>query len=585
MKIANRFNGFPPYIPIEPIEILSGRLNLAPEKVIKLDANENPYGPSSLAIQAISNLQFPNIYPDPESRLLRAALSEFCGVPEGNLMAGAGADELIDLLLRVMLEPGDRVMSCPPTFGMYAFDTLLNAGELIEAPRREDFSLNLPAIKKQAAEYQPKILFVASPNNPDGSVVDRETLDQLLELGILIVVDEAYIEFVTSEGDLGRSASFITLVKENQNLIVLRTFSKWAGLAGLRVGYGAFPDWIMPVLWKAKQPYNVNIAAQAAASASLQDLDALAKNVERLQHERDKLLEELRLIPFLTPYPSRANFILCRVKDHPAQRIRSYLMDYGIFVRHYDNDYLKDYLRISAGRPHETVFLIEALRAYPKGLDKSQRTTQQQPLQSSLETHKRNRTGNISRHTRETQIEVMVALDGQGQYKLNTGLPFLEHMLSQIAVHGLFDLDIEAHGDLEIDSHHTVEDVALAVGTAFREALGDRTGIVRMASEYCPMDESLAMVSVDLSGRPYAVVDVEWHGVEVGGIPVTLFTHFLESFSSEARCNLHARVFYGLDDHHKAEAIFKALGRALKRAVEIDPRRTSQVPSTKGKLF
>jgi histidinol-phosphate aminotransferase len=585
MKTAARFNDFRPYQPIEPVDILAQRLNLAPEAIIKLDANENPYGPSKSAMQALSDLQFLNIYPDPESRTIRAALSNFTAVPVENLMVGAGADELIDLLLRVLLEQGDRVLSCPPTFGMYSFDTLLNGGQLIEVPRKEDFSLDLPAIKAQVKQHQPKIIFIASPNNPDGSLVDRKLVDQLLGLDVMVVIDEAYIEFVDSPDDLGKKASFITLVKENKNLIVLRTFSKWAGLAGLRVGYGAFPDWMLPVLWKAKQPYNVNVAAQAAAVASLESLDQLAKNVERLQGERDRMLEELDLIPYLTPYPSSANFVLCRVEDYPAQIIRSYLMDYGILVRYYDNDFLKDYLRISVGRAHETTFLLEALRAYPKGLDDS-RISDHTVLQLKTPGPQiGSRTGRVSRQTRETKIEVSVNLDGQGLYQLDTGLPFLEHMLSQVAVHGLFDLVIEAHGDLEIDPHHTVEDVGLSLGAAFREALGDRAGIVRMASEYCPMDESLAWVSVDFSGRPYAVVDVEWHGAEVGGIPVSLFAHFLESFSIEARCNLHARVLYGQDDHHKAEALFKALGRSLMQAAGLDARRSSLIPSTKGTLF
>jgi histidinol-phosphate aminotransferase len=585
MKISTRFENFPPYQPIEPFEILSERLNMAPKMIIKLDANENPYGPSPLALQAIANLQFPNIYPDPESRKLRTALSEFTGVPAENLMAGAGADELIDLLLRVMLEPGDQVISSPPTFGMYSFDTLLNGGHLIETPRREDFSLDFPVIKKQVEENNPKIIFVASPNNPDGSMLDNNTVENLLELGPLVVIDEAYIEFATVRGDLGRSASYINLVKEHKNLVVLRTFSKWAGLAGLRVGYGAFPDWIMPVLWKAKQPYNVNVAAQAAAIASLLELDELAMNVERLQNERDKMLEALRIIPFLTPYPSSANFILCKVSGHSGQEIRSYLMEYGIMVRQYNNSYLKNYFRISAGRPHETELLIDVLRAFPEGMGESQKALQKRSELLIPDSSQESRTGRISRNTRETQIEVTVGLDGEGHYKFDTGLPFLEHMLSQIAVHGLFDLVVEAHGDLEIDPHHTVEDVALALGAAFREALGNRVGIVRMASEYCPMDESLALVTIDFSGRPYAVVDVDWFGAEVGGIPVTLITHFLESFSMEARCNLHARVFYGQDDHHKAEALFKALARAVMRAVEIDARRSNRVPSTKGKLF
>jgi imidazoleglycerol-phosphate dehydratase len=158
-------------------------------------------------------------------------------------------------------------------------------------------------------------------------------------------------------------------------------------------------------------------------------------------------------------------------------------------------------------------------------------------------------------------------------------------MLTQIAVHGLFDLVLKARGDLHIDPHHTVEDVALALGQAFQEALGSRSGIVRMAAMEVPMDESLARVTLDFSGRPYAVIQAEWHTPQVGGIPTTLFAHFLESFANQARCNLHVRVQYGKDDHHQAEAIFKALARALNAATRIDPRRSGTVPSSKGVLF
>ena len=193
------------------------------------------------------------------------------------------------------------------------------------------------------------------------------------------------------------------------------------------------------------------------------------------------------------------------------------------------------------------------------------------------------RTATITRKTNETDISIKLNLDGTGKHAIATGIGFLDHILTHIAVHGLFDLTIKAAGDLHIDVHHTVEDVALVLGSAFDQALGDRRGIVRMASYYAPMDETLAFVALDLSGRPYAVIDAEWGPAPVGQIPTSLFTHFLESFAVNARCNLHARVLYGGDDHHKAEALFKALARALDAATIIDKRRNS-IPSTKGTL-
>ncbi len=193
------------------------------------------------------------------------------------------------------------------------------------------------------------------------------------------------------------------------------------------------------------------------------------------------------------------------------------------------------------------------------------------------------RIATIERKTKETNIRVGLNLDGAGIADVMTGVPMLDHLLSHVAVHGLFDLEVRATGDLEIDAHHTVEDVAIVLGDALDHALGDKRGIARMGHSYVPMDEALALVAIDLSGRPYAVVDVDFEAPMLGSMPVSLVPHFLETFAAHAHMNLHARLLYGRDDHHKAEAIFKALGRALAMAVVQDPRRTD-VPSTKGML-
>jgi imidazoleglycerol-phosphate dehydratase len=190
----------------------------------------------------------------------------------------------------------------------------------------------------------------------------------------------------------------------------------------------------------------------------------------------------------------------------------------------------------------------------------------------------------VHRQTGETLVDVRLSLDGVGAHNIHTGLGFFDHMLTQLAVHGLFDLEIEGLGDLQVDPHHLVEDTALALGEAFSQALGDRRGILRMGSALVPMDESLAEVVVDFSARPYAVIQVNWHAPAVGGIPNSLWAHFLESFAQRAGCTLHVTLRGGRDDHHQVEAIFKALGRALETAVRLDPRRSGQVPSSKGTL-
>jgi imidazoleglycerol-phosphate dehydratase len=194
------------------------------------------------------------------------------------------------------------------------------------------------------------------------------------------------------------------------------------------------------------------------------------------------------------------------------------------------------------------------------------------------------RSAEIHRKTNETDILVKLKLDGTGIHQIATGVGFLDHMLTHLAVHGLFDIQLQATGDLEIDAHHTIEDCALALGQAFDQALGKREGILRIASAYVPMDESLAFVAIDLSGRPYSVFQAEWRLPLIGVFPTSLFEHFFQSLAVTARCNLHARILYGNDDHHKAEALFKALGRALDSATQIDPRRRDIIPSTKGSL-
>ena len=361
MKIRRHLESLPPYAPIEPFEVLSTRIGRDPSQLVKLDANENPYGPLPAVRAALGKLNFPHIYPDPESRALRKSLAKFTGVNEEYLLAGAGADELIDLLMRVMLEPGDCVLSCPPTFGMYSFDAGLNAARCIEVLRKADFSLDMESICKAVKTYQPELFFITSPNNPDGSVIESEVMDRLLALPTLIVLDEAYIEFAGE--NLGADLSRIREVPTRENLVVLRTFSKWAGLAGLRIGYGAFPKWLMPTLWKSKQPYNVNVAATIAAQVSLDHVDELSKIVELLKEERERLFVSLQEIPYLKPYPTQSNFILCKVVGRDAAELKSRLaQEYGIFIRYFNKPGLRDHIRISVGRPQDTDALIKALK-------------------------------------------------------------------------------------------------------------------------------------------------------------------------------------------------------------------------------
>jgi histidinol-phosphate aminotransferase len=354
-RFASLASAVEPYVPIVPFDVWAERLGRAPESIVKLDANENPYGPSPRALSALSAGKWFNIYPDPDSSALRRALADFLNVAMESIMAGAGVDELLDLLLRATLSPGDVVVDCPPTFGMYSFLTGVNNARLLPVPRRPDFSLDVDGIEAAAlAEPRAKVLFVCSPNNPDGSVTSDPDLRRLLRLPLLVVLDEAYVEFH------GRSR--IQWTREYSNLVVLRTFSKWAGLAGLRVGYGAFPDWLIRRIWPIKQPYNVNMAAQQAAVASVQDADWLLANVERLKAERSRLLETLRTLNGLAVYASESNFILCRVTERDASELKRALEREGVLVRYFDKPGLRDCIRVSVGRPQDTDALMDALQ-------------------------------------------------------------------------------------------------------------------------------------------------------------------------------------------------------------------------------
>ncbi len=191
------------------------------------------------------------------------------------------------------------------------------------------------------------------------------------------------------------------------------------------------------------------------------------------------------------------------------------------------------------------------------------------------------RSATITRETGETKVKVTLSLDGQGKFTIKTGSKMFDHMLTHVAQHGLFDINITASG---WDEHHLAEDVAIALGQALNKALGDKKGIVRMAHAIVPMDEALATVVVDLSGRGYPVLDLQFSNKKIGDMESDMIRHFLETFAAEGKMNLHAQVIYGTNEHHKVEALFKALGRALGSATRIDPRIAGRVPSTKGKI-
>ncbi len=341
------------YVPIEPPEEVAARYGIAPADIVKLDGNENPYGPSPRALAVLAAPYAAHRYPDPDQRRLRTALASHLGVPLANVLAGAGSDELIDLLFRAYVEPGDRVVVAPPTFGMYAFDAELHGARVVEVPRGDAWALDADALLEAAASA--KVVFIPSPNNPTGDVLPEGLADRLLDSGALLVVDEAYIEF-------SHATSLATRAAEGAPLVVLRTFSKWAGLAGLRVGYGVMPAEMVTLLMQIKQPYDLNVAAELAALASLEDRALLDERACTITGERDALAKALQHTGWIHPWPSESNFLLCRLDGVRGIDVREGLRQRGVFIRYFDSPRLQDHVRISIGTPEDSARLLEALR-------------------------------------------------------------------------------------------------------------------------------------------------------------------------------------------------------------------------------
>ncbi len=327
--------------------------DVPPDKIVKIDANENPYGVSPGVLKALAAYRDWNIYPDAEQTRLRALLQDYTGVAAESIVAANGSGEVLDEILRLLLEPGDEVINCVPTFDMYRFRTLINRGRVVAVPRDADFGVDVRAVKA-AVTPRTKLIVLANPNNPTGNATGREAILDLLETGVPVLADEAYYEFC--------GETVAPLVGRYPNLMVLRTFSKWAALAGLRIGYGLLPPDIARYLMLIKLPYNVNLAAQVAVEQSLKDRDGLLAKVQAIVRERAVMFRALQELGWLNALPSRANYIFCFLQRGNARDLCGRLQQRGILVRYFDQPRLQNGIRFSVGRPDQTRTLIEALK-------------------------------------------------------------------------------------------------------------------------------------------------------------------------------------------------------------------------------
>lgn len=323
-----------------------------PRRVIKLDSNENPYGPSPLVLKALKRVDTWQYYYGQDD--LRAALANYAQVNPDQLVITNGGDEAIDLVLRATLEAGDVVIDCPPSFEMYRISTLANRGRVVDVPRCEDFTLDTEAVVRACAETNAKAVCVASPSNPDGGLLPRTDLLHLLDHAPMVMLDEAYFEFA--------AVTALDLLPRYPNLVIVRTFSKWAGLAGLRVGYVIAAASFVAALDKLRAPYNVNLAAIVAARESLNDDAYLLANVRTLVSERERMSVELKRYGWLAPLSSATNFLLCRVIDREARAVREDLATRGILVRAFRSPRLREYIRITVGKPEQNAAVLDALR-------------------------------------------------------------------------------------------------------------------------------------------------------------------------------------------------------------------------------
>lgn len=526
---------------------------------IFLDANENPYNNGI------------NRYPDPHQKALKAKVAEIKGISADSLFIGNGSDEAIDLVYRVFCVPGaSNAVSIAPSYGMYEVAAAMNDIEFRKVQLRPDFSMDTEAMLS-AADSKTRLMFICSPNNPTGNSFPVEQIEDILErFGGVVVLDEAYIDFSVRP-------SLTSLVKRYPNLIVLQTLSKAWGMAGLRIGLAMADPAVIGLMSKVKYPYNINVVAQKMALAKL-DAEAKDNAVAQIVGQSFRLEKELvKCQEVKGVYSSDANFLLVRF-DNPDE-VYERLLSGGVIVRNRSRvPGCEGCLRVTVGTPAENDRLLRLLAGPECGDRSGDRTAvaRRSGTENLGERHVR-----IVRDTKETKVALELDLDSCGLSRISTGLPFFDHMLEQIPNHGGVSLAIEAKGDLQVDEHHTIEDVGIVLGEAIGAALGDKLGMARYGF-VLPMDDCDAAVLMDFGGR----IDFKWNAEfkreKVGDVPTEMFSHFFQSVCAGAKCNLHIWA-EGVNEHHKAEAIFKAFARALRMAVAKTPF-PYELPSSKGIL-
>ena len=517
---------------------------------IRLDANENPF-PSLVQGQAGINR-----YPEPQPEMLRRRLADLYGVEPSNLWVTRGSDDAIDLLIRAFCEAGrDKVAIVEPTFSAYAQFARIQGAQVVSTRLDDGFTFNAAKVLEFATTEQPKILFLCTPNNPTGTLINGEATERLADAlpDTLVVVDEAY-------GEFGDAPSFAPRTGSVTNLVVLKTLSKAYGLAGARVGCAiASPD-IIDLLARVSPPYPLPGPSIRAALDALgpERMPAHGERIRLILAERARVAAALAACPEISSIREGGNFLFLEVERPDALAFR--LAAAGVRLRFRPNT-APGGVRITIGLPLENEILLEVFGVASKT--------------------RPSRRAEIVRDTKETRIVLAIDLDRPDQRLIDSGIPFYDHMLDQVAAHGGFGLTLACTGDLGIDPHHSIEDIAIALGAGLRDALGDKRGTGRFGFAL-PMDETSATVLIDLSGRPFLKFEGTFATDAVGGLPTQMVPHIFRSIADNLSAAIHVTVD-GDNDHHKVEACFKAFGRALRQGLALEGG-SQELPSTKGML-
>lgn len=521
---------------------------------IKLDANENPFGPLADGPLA-ANV---NRYPEPQPARLLSAMAALYGVATDELVITRGADDAIDVLVRAFCRPGvDAIAISSPTFTAYEHFARLQGAKVVDVPLTSEFDFDADRFIEGVRRGEGvKLAFICSPNNPTGNEVDTAAVLRVAEAlpDTIIVLDEAYLDFSSTPSLAGEATAYA-------NLVVLKTLSKAFGLAGARIGAAIGNRDLIAIARRVLPPYPLpSLSIEAALAALAPSRRAVHEDrIARIKAERERLAPLLESSPSVRSVRSGGgNFLFLEV-DEPEE-LAAKLRRLGIRVRFRPNA-APGGVRLTIGTEAENEAALAAF-GVAAGVKPSRRA-------------------DVVRDTKETSIAVSVDLDRTSPRQVQTGIPFYDHMLDQVAAHAGFSLLLNCQGDLEIDAHHSVEDCAIALGSALSQALGQRRGIGRFGFAL-PMDEAEAQVLIDLSGRPFVRFDGDFSSSHIGDYPTEMTAHVFRSLADSLGAAIHVRV-EGENDHHKTEACFKAFGRALRQAVrpEGDPE---ALPSTKGVL-